>query len=312
MTAAIAIDALSHHYGQRQALRDLTLEIDAGKIFVLLGPNGGGKTTLFRVLSTLLPLQQGRATILGYDLDRQVQPIRERIGVVFQAASLDRKLTVAENIRHQAALYGLFGGPLAQRLEEMLDRFGLADRAHELAERLSGGLRRRVELAKGMIHRPRLLLLDEPSTGLDPGARSDLWQYLRQVRDEGVTVVLTTHILEEGDQADRIGILSSGQLVALDTPDALRQSVGGDAVTIDALDPALLAREIGQRFSLAAQTIDGQVRLEVPEGHTWVARLVAAFPGQITAVRLGKPTLEDVFIARTGHHFWREHDEVAQ
>ncbi|MEX2025872.1 MAG: ABC transporter ATP-binding protein, partial [Pirellulaceae bacterium] len=233
MSCAVAIDRVSHRYGQRQAVVDLTLEIATGEIFVLLGPNGSGKTTLFRLLSTMLPLQQGNASLLGYDLRRQMQPIRERIGVVFQSPSLDRKLTVTENIRHQAALYGLFGGPLRQRLDEMLDRFGLANRAHERVERLSGGLRRRVELAKGMIHRPQLLLLDEPSTGLDPGARSDLWIYLKHVRDEGVTVVLTTHILEEGEQADRIGILNAGKLVALDTPDALRRSIGGDALMLD-------------------------------------------------------------------------------
>jgi ABC-2 type transport system ATP-binding protein len=310
MSCAVAIDCVSHRYGQRQALVDLSLEVAAGEIFVLLGPNGGGKTTLFRLLSTMLPLQAGSAAVLGYDLQRQMQAIRERIGVVFQSPSLDRKLTVSENIRHQAALYGLFGGALRQRLDEMLTRFGLTDRAHERVERLSGGLRRRVELAKGMIHRPQLLLLDEPSTGLDPGARSDLWTYLTHVRDERVTVVLTTHILEEGEQADRIGILNAGRLVALDTPDALRRSIGGDALLLDTKDPAQLARDIGQKFSLAAQTIDGQVRLEVPDGHTWVARLVEAFPGQIAAVRLGKPTLEDVFVVRTGHRFWRETEEV--
>lgn len=309
MTAAISIDALSHRYGQRQALDGLTLEIGQGESFVFLGPNGGGKTTLFRLLSTLIPVQQGRAAILGYDLRQQTQQIRQRIGVVFQAPSLDRKLTVAENIRHQAALYGLFGAPLCRRMHELLNHFGLGDRASERVEKLSGGLRRRVELAKGMIHGPQLLLLDEPSTGLDPGARSDLWKFLRHLRGEGVTIVLTTHLLEEGEQADRIGILSAGRLVALDTPAALRQSVGGDSITIDTPEPAAMAREIGRRFSLSAQPIGGQVRLEVPDGHTWIARLVEAFPAQIAAVRLGKPTLEDVFIDRTGHRFWLERRE---
>lgn len=309
MTAAISIDALSHRYGQRQALDGLTLEIGQGESFVFLGPNGGGKTTLFRLLSTLIPVQQGRAAILGYDLRQQTQQIRQRIGVVFQAPSLDRKLTVAENIRHQAALYGLFGAPLCRRMHELLNHFGLGDRASERVEKLSGGLRRRVELAKGMIHGPQLLLLDEPSTGLDPGARSDLWKFLRHLRGEGVTIVLTTHLLEEGEQADRIGILSAGRLVALDTPAALRQSVGGDSITIDTPEPAAMAREIGRRFSLSAQPIGGQVRLEVPDGHTWIARLVEAFPAQIAAVRLGKPTLEDVFIDRTGHRFWQERRE---
>lgn len=305
--AAIQVSELSHSYGRRQALRELALAIARGEIFAFLGPNGGGKTTLFRVLSTLIPMQQGEVRILGYDLRRDMQQIRARIGVVFQAPSLDKKLTVAENIQHQAALYGLFGRQLRERRQEMLEQLGLADRANERAETLSGGLRRRVELAKGMIHRPQLLLLDEPSTGLDPGARSDLWQYLNRLRDRfGVTVVLTTHLLEEADKADRIAILNEGSLVALDSPDALRATVGGDAITVETAEPQSLADAIEQRFHVSASVVDGNVRLEQTDGHQWIARLVEAFPGRIQSVHLGKPTLEDVFIVKTGHRFWRE------
>src|SRR5437660_1408465 len=190
----IQIAAVRHSYGERVALDNLSLEIQRGEIFVFLGPNGGGKTTLFRLLSTLIPIQSGDVRILGFDLRRKTQAIRERLGIVFQAPSLDKKLTVAENLMHQGHLYGLSGGALEARQNEMLARLGLTDRRRDRVETLSGGLRRRVELAKGMLHRPRLLLLDEPSTGLDPGARSDLWDYLQQVRhDEGVTIVLTTH-----------------------------------------------------------------------------------------------------------------------
>ena len=311
MTAAIATSALSYRYGSRLALDKLSIEIPAGQVFVFLGPNGGGKTTLFRLLSTLLPVQAGDASVLGCDLRREAREIRRRIGVVFQSPSIDRKLTVAENVRHQAALYGLFGAAARRRTDEMLAQFGVADRAHELAERLSGGLRRRVELAKGMIHQPELLVLDEPSTGLDPGARSDLWTYFDQLRQAGVTVVLTTHILEEGERADRIGILSEGRLVALDTPAALKESVTGDAITIDADEPAELAKEMSRQLAVRAQAVDGQVRLEVADGHTWISRIVEAFPGRIESIRVGKPTLEDVFIARTGHRFWREGREAS-
>ena len=307
MTAdpAITTAGLSYFYGARQALCELSLEVSRGEIFVFLGPNGGGKTTLFRLLSTLLPLASGSAQLLGFDLAAQRDEIRRRIGVVFQAASLDKKLTVAENLSHQAALYGLFGRPLRERQGEMLQQLGIADRAGDLAETLSGGLRRRVELAKGMIHHPQLLLLDEPSTGLDPGARSDLWRYLHRLRDQfGVTVVLTTHLLEEADKADRIAILNEGRLVALDTPDALRATVGGDSITIDCGDPPALADEIARQFQIEVAVVDGAVRLEQADGHRWIARLVEAFPGRIDAVRLGKPTLEDVFIAKTGHRFW--------
>ena len=306
-TPAIEIAHLAYRYGDREAIGDLSLRVEAGEIFVLLGPNGSGKTTLFRVLSTLIPPQQGEVTILGCDLRREPDAVRAQIGVVFQAPSVDKKLTVVENMQHAGRLYGLGGRELGTRIDEMLARLGLADRRRDLVEKLSGGLRRRVELAAGMLHRPRLLLLDEPSTGLDPGARSDLWQYLEEVRVvEGVTVMLTTHLLEEAVRADRIGIMHRGQLVALDTPAALQASVGGDAITIRAAEPERLAAEISQRFEREPMLVDGSVRLEEPNGHEWIARLVEAFPGRIDSITLGKPTLEDIFIHATGHRFWSE------
>ncbi|HTQ37515.1 MAG TPA: ATP-binding cassette domain-containing protein [Pirellulales bacterium] len=299
---AIRVDGVNHWYGQRHALNDVSFEIAAGEVFVFLGPNGGGKSTLFRLLSTLLPLQQGEAEVLGFNLQRQIGEIRAHIGVVFQSASVDRKLTVGENLLHQGHLYGLSGADLARRSQTLLERFRLTDRVRDRVETLSGGLRRRVELAKGLLHRPQLLLLDEPSTGLDPAARSDVWSYLHQLRQQdGVTVVLTTHLLEEADKADRIAILDRGKLVALDKPDALRSTVGGDAITIQSASPEALAEGIRDRFGCTAGVMEGNVRLEMPEGHQWVARLVEAFPGQISAITLGKPTLEDVFIDRTGH-----------
>lgn len=309
--SAISVSRLVHRYGERTALAGLDLEVDRGEIFALLGPNGGGKTTLFRLLSTLIPLQEGEIRVLGHDVSRQTAEVRGRIGVVFQAPSLDKKLTVAENLRHQGHLYGMSGAGLRRRQDEMLARLGLADRRRELVETLSGGMRRRVELAKGMLHAPQLLLLDEPSTGLDPGARSDLWDYLRQVRErDGVTVVLTTHLLEEAEKADRLGILNAGSLVALDTPDALRASVGGDSLSIETDEPESLAAAIRARFEYPAVVVDGGVRLERPEAPQLVARLLEAFPDMIQSITLGKPTLEDVFIARTGHRFWRQREEA--
>jgi ABC-2 type transport system ATP-binding protein len=306
-TPAVDIRNLAHRYGDHEAIRDLTLSIAEREIFALLGPNGSGKTTLFRVLSTLIPIQQGEVRIFGLDLRRDAPAIRALLGVVFQAPSIDKKLTVLENVIHHGRLYGLGGRELHARADEMLARLGLADRRRELVEKLSGGLRRRVELATGMLHRPRLLLLDEPSTGLDPGARSDLWQYLEHVRDnEGVTVVLTTHLLEEAERADRIAIMHKGQLAALDTPAALQAAVGGDAITIRTNDPAALAAEIAQRFNIRAIEVDGSVRLEQPDGHQWIPRLVEAFPDRTESITLGKPTLEDVFIHFTGHRFWTD------
>ncbi len=301
---AIAVAGVSHAYGPRQALVDLSLEIAPAEIFAVLGPNGGGKTTLFRLLSTLIPLQAGSAAIFGHDLRREQQAVRRLMGVVFQAPSLDRKLTVAENIRLQAVLYGLHGAELTRRLNELLEHFALRDRAGEMTEQLSGGLRRRVELAKGMIHQPRLLLLDEPSAGLDPAARADLWQYLRRLREsQGTTIVLTTHYLDEADGADRIAIVNEGRLVALGLPDELRAEVGGDSITIETQEAQSLAADIGNSLGLVAQVVDESVRLEVKDGHTWISRIVESFTGRISGIRLGKPTLEDVFIAKTGRRF---------
>ena len=304
---AVDISHLAHRYGEHEAIRDLSLSIAEREIFAILGPNGSGKTTLFRVLSTLIPIQKGDVHILGYDLRRDAAAIRAQLGVVFQAPSIDKKLTVLENLIHHGRLYGLGGSDLRTRADEMLTRLGLADRRRDLVEKLSGGLRRRVELATGMLHRPRLLLLDEPSTGLDPGARSDLWEYLVQTRDnDGVTVVVTTHLLDEAEHADRIAIMHKGELAALDTPVALQAAVGGDAITIRSKDAAGLAAAIQQQFNVPAVVLDSTVRLEQPNGHQWIPRLVEAFPDRVESITLGKPTLEDVFIHFTGHRFWSE------
>lgn len=300
---AISVHQVSHRYGPRRALEDVTFDVAAGEIFALLGPNGGGKTTLFRLLCTLIPLQQGRLSVAGFDAVRQTAELRRRIGVVFQAASLDRLLTVEENLRHQGHLYGLRGPSLVRRCDELLERFGLVDRRHARCAALSGGQRRRVELAKGLLHRPPVLLLDEPSTGLDPGARRDLWDYLTEVRSVGVTILLTTHLLDEADHADRLAIFDRGRLVALDSPERLRAEVGGDSITIEATDARALAESIRLRFQCVVQLWDETVRLEQPQGHTWIPRLVEAFGPQIRSITLGHPTLEDLFIARTGHRF---------
>jgi ABC-2 type transport system ATP-binding protein len=187
----------------------------------------------------------------------------------------------------------------------LLAAVGLTDRAADRVETLSGGMRRRVELAKSLLHGPRLLVLDEPSTGLDPAARIDLWKYLGRLRAEnGVTIALTTHLLEEADRADRIAIMDRGRIAALGAPDGLRSELGGDVITIPTERPEQLAAAIGAELGAKASVLDGAVRLEQPNGHEWIPRLVARFPGDIQAVTLGKPTLEDVFIARTGHRFF--------
>jgi ABC-2 type transport system ATP-binding protein len=189
----------------------------------------------------------------------------------------------------------------------MLERMGLADRSRDLVETLSGGMQRRVELAKGLLHKPDLLLLDEPSTGLDPGARRDFNNYLRHLREqEGVTIILTTHIMEEAERCDRVGILHQGKLVALDTPDALKARVGGDVVSIRAQNLQEFRKKLVERFACEPVLVDGSLRVERPRGHEFVREVVEAFPGEVQSVTFGRPTLEDVFIHQTGHRFWDE------
>ncbi len=305
MSPAIQVDNLTFRYAERTALDGVTFSVARGEIFGLLGPNGGGKTTLFRILSTLLLPASGRASIFGLDITREPHAVRRRIGVVFQAASLDRKLSALENLIHQGHLYGMRGRALRQRAQESLSRLSLADRASARVETLSGGLQRRVELAKGLLHKPDLLLLDEPSAGLDPGARRDLWQYLTYLREsDHVTVLVTTHLLEEAERCDRLGILDRGKLVAEGTPEQLKKSIGGDVIVLGARDPEALRQQVEQRFSLAATMVNGTVRIERERGHEFIAQLVEAFPGQIDSVSVSKPTLEDVFIHQTGHRLW--------
>jgi ABC-2 type transport system ATP-binding protein len=306
---AISIAGLSHSYGEPQALDNVSLDLLQGEILGILGPNGGGKTTLFRVLSTLLPVQQGNVGVLGFDLRTAAAAIRLRIGVTFQSPSLDRKLTVRENLKHQGHLYGLCGRVLQNRIDELLARLGLTDRAGDRAESLSGGLQRRVEIAKGLLHDPRILLLDEPSTGLDPGARLDLWQYLHQLQAEnGVTVLVTTHLMEEAERCDRLAILDKGQLVAVGSPAALRSEIGGDCVTIHSEQPDELSRQIEGRFGVAPRLLGNVLRVEIPRGQDFLRDVADAFPAQVTSMTLGKPTLEDVFVQRTGHRFWEQGD----
>lgn len=297
----VSVEELSHSYGSRAALSAVSFQVKAGEIFGLLGPNGSGKSTLFRILSTMMSAASGRATLAGFDVGARPDEVRRHIGVVFQSQSLDKKLTVEENLRSQGHLFGLSGSALKHRADEVMARFGLAERRSDLVEALSGGLRRRVEVAKALLHKPQVLLMDEPSTGLDPGARRELWQYIEElVHSHGVTVLLTSHILEEAERCDRLLLLHQGRVVAQGTPAELKSRIGGDVVVLEAADPESLAREIAERFGAPSRIADGSVRVEIANGHRFIAEVVEAFPGSIRSVALHKPTLEDVFLDETG------------
>ena len=310
--SVISIQNVVHRYENRTALNGVSFDVRPAELFGLLGPNGSGKTTLFRILSTLMIPTAGRAIIMGCDAAQEPARLRRQIGVVFQAQSVDAKLTAYENLWHQGHLYGLRGAALKRRIQEILSRVGLADRAKELVETFSGGMQRRIELAKGLLHHPAVLLLDEPTTGLDPGARRDLWQYLNILRDEEkVSVLVTTHLMEEAERCDRLALLNEGHVVALGTPAELRSEIGGDVVMLEAVhDAALLAQRLRERFHVETTVFGNQVRLEREGGHRFVTDAVEAFPGEIQAISVSKPALEDVFIRRTGHKFWSEDNEA--
>lgn len=334
MTSAISIRDLVHHYplprsgfrrkrdtgdpqsppSDRHALNGVSFDVLEGEIFGVLGPNGSGKTTLFRILATLMRPTRGGLSVFDCNVATQSALVRRQLGIVFQTPSLDVKLTAEENLMHQGHLYGLSGHALQSRVNTLLNAFALHDRRREYVERFSGGMRRRVELAKALLHRPRVLLMDEPATGLDPGARRDLWNQLRRMRsDDGVTIALTTHLMDEADHCDRLAVLSEGQLVAVDTPDNLKRRIGGDVITIEPEDPAdldELCTTITQRFgpwpSGGQPTIHhDRVHLEKEDGASFVTTVSAAIVGRARSITVGKPTLEDVFLHLTGHTLYK-------
>jgi ABC-2 type transport system ATP-binding protein len=299
----VEVDHLVHKYGEHVALSDVSLSVNAGEIFGFLGPNGSGKTTLFRILSTLIPPQSGTVRMMGLDIVRDREAIREKTGVVFQSPSLDKQLSAYENLMHHGHLYHLQGADLRSRIDAALSAVNLSDRANERVERFSGGMRRRVELAKSMLNRPTVLLLDEPSTGLDPSARIDLWAHLTKLQSQGVTILLTTHLMDEADRCSRLAILDRGKLVACDTPAAMKDSIGGDVITLQTESPESAQSTLREKLSVNPELMDGTLRIERRNGHELVPQLIEALPGMVKSVSVGKPTLEDVFIRLTGHQF---------
>jgi len=304
--ASVVLEArsLRHRYGDRTAVDGVSFAVHEGEFFAVLGPNGGGKSTLFRILATLTAPQEGDAVLLGSSLARDAAAVRRRLGVVFQAPALDRMLTVDENLRAHGNLYGLRGDELTRRVAACAGRLGVADRLKDRTGRLSGGLRRRVEIAKALLPGPRVLLMDEPTTGLDPGARRDLWDHLARMREEdALTVVFTTHHMDEADRSDRAAIMDRGRLLTVDSPARLRESVQGDVVTVSCDDPAALAARIEHDLRFPARVVAGQVRFETAHGLDAAAQVRARFPEAVRSITAGKPGLEDVFVHLTGRAF---------
>ncbi len=304
----LALEGIAFRYGAREVLRGVSLEAMPGEIFGLLGPNGAGKSTLFAILTGLLRADAGRILLDGREVPAGARELRARTGIVFQEPSLDGKLGAAENLRLAAALHRVPPAVARDRIAALLLSAGLSDRAREPVERLSGGLRRRLELARALVHRPALLLMDEPTTGLDAAAFRAAWGALEALRrEEDVTVVVTTHRPDEAERCDRLAVLSRGRLVACEAPDALRARVPGDVVVVEADEPEALASEIAARLGVPARARRDGVHVERERGHELVPRLVEAFPpGRFRAVQLRRPTLADAYLSLTGERLEEE------
>ncbi len=307
-TSAVSVAQLSYHYGEILALDALDLSVSGGEIVAVLGKNGSGKTTLFRLLSTLLPVQQGHISIAGADVSTNTMTVRGRLGIIFQSPSLDIKLTVLENLRCQGALYGLSGDRLRNRCEELLKQFALEDRRDEFCQTLSGGLKRRVELAKGLLHRPPVMLLDEPSTGLDPSARLALWSALESLASEGVAVMLTTHLMDEAAKSTRVVLLDAGKKIADAPPAELQRSVGDRVLSIVADDTSNAEVYLREEFQLKPLRVGRTLRVTSEQtGTRDLAELISPIAERlgdsVDSISIGRASLEDVFVATTGKTF---------
>jgi len=309
MPAAVDIQGLSHRYGSHEALRDVSLRIDDGALYGLLGPNGSGKTTLFRILSTLMPPSEGQASVFGLSTVDAPDEVRARLGSVFQDYALDENLSVRENLRFQGALYGLRGVTLRERIDHLLRLFDVADRSADRVDTLSGGLQRRVDLARGLLHRPDLLLLDEPTTGLDPMARRTFWNAIDRLRKkEGTTFLVATHLMEEAERCDRVAILSDGRLVADGSPETLKAELGSEMLWIEADSPDSLRDNIETQFGVRAEIVGEALQIAHDDAPRLLTSLYDAFGDQIQSATVRQPTLEDVFVVRAG----KQPDDVSQ
>jgi ABC-2 type transport system ATP-binding protein len=298
----LRLEGLTRRFGERVAVDALTVDVARGEVFGFLGPNGAGKSTTFHLLTGLLAPDSGRVLIDGREAPPTDGRVRRRLGVVFQDPSLDDKLTALENLKLGAALYGLSGKRAESRIAELLALVELGDRAKEPVERYSGGMKRRLELARVLLHEPEILVMDEPSRGIDAPTQRRIWEQLLELRRQRrMTILLTTHQPDEAEYCDRIAVLDHGRVIACDAPDVLRAQVGGDVVTLEGADADAIAAEVQAKFALAARVVDGAVVIETPRGHELIPRLVESLPaGRLRAVAMRRPTLADVFVHLTG------------
>ena len=297
----ISVAGLTKRYGDIEAVRGIDFEVAKGETFGFLGPNGAGKTTTIKILCTLANATSGTASVAGHDAARARDAVRRNIGLVFQDTTLDSYLTAQQNLRFHAELYGVPKAAVMPRMRQVMDMVGLWDRKDSLVSTFSGGMQRRLEIARGLLHAPRVLFLDEPTVGLDPQTRSSIWKYINELKGrEDITIFLTTHYMDEAENCDRIAIIDHGQIVAIDTPAALKASVGKDRVQIHTADDPAAIAALAETFGIEAVTREGAVTFSVPGGEQFVPRLFAEFSVPIRSVSVSRPSLDDVFMSYTG------------
>ena len=311
---SIQVENLQKKYGRLEAVKSVSFEVDEGEIFGFLGPNGAGKTTTINVLCTLLNPSGGSASVNGYDVVKQRNEVRRSIGLVFQESTLDEYLTAEQNLLFHSYAYGVSKDIRDQRMKDLLDLVDLWDRRKGKTRTYSGGMKRRLEIVRGLIHHPRVLFLDEPTLGLDPQTRRYIWDYVEDIRvKEKLTIFLTTHYMDEAEHCDRIAVIDDGNIVAIDTPDKLKDGVGGDLVMIRAADNEAAAKELGENWSLESETQDDIVKFSVPKGEEFLPEFVRNFKGELLSINVRRPTLDDVFLSLTGRDIRDEEvDESAQ
>lgn len=292
---------LCYSYGNRTALENVSFSVPASTLFGLLGPNGSGKTTLFRLLATLLPVQSGKLTVCGFDVTKQQSSVRRRMGVTFQSPAVDVRLTVAENLECHGSMYGLAGTSLKNRVVEMLEQFGIADRRRSVVGTLSGGLKRRVELAKGLMHDPKVLLLDEPTSGLDPRARQEFWELITALqRSQGTTIIVATHLMPEAELCDRLLLLDRGRTIAEGTPAELQSRLDGDRLSIRFRDAASHLETLQTKLGGKAEIHGDRITLRATNPAEQIRDIIQSYGDELVSLELTRPSLEDVFLELTG------------
>jgi ABC-2 type transport system ATP-binding protein len=298
---AITVSGLTKNYGEIEAVRGIDFEVRMGETFGFLGPNGAGKSTTIKILCTLALPTSGSAMVAGHDVVRERDAVRRNIGLVFQDTTLDNYLTGAQNLRFHAELYGVPAAAVAPRMQQVMEMVGLWDRRDSVVMTYSGGMQRRLEIARGLLHAPRVLFLDEPTVGLDPQTRTSIWAYINELKArEDITIFLTTHYMDEAEHCDRIAIIDHGKIVAIDTPEALKASVGKDRVQIQTGDDAAAIAELHHEFGIEAAIHEGSVTFSVDAGEQFVPRLFAGLSVPIRSVSVSRPSLDDVFMSYTG------------